>query len=50
MNNEEDLVDLYKMLLLDLNPCLQKRLLTVFYNYFTKIWRFLNLIISFDLA
>ena len=36
INGEEEIVDFYKMLLLDLNPCLQKRIITVFYNYFSK--------------
>ena len=36
INSEEEIVDFYKMLLLDLNPCLQKRIITVFYNYFSK--------------
>jgi hypothetical protein len=36
INSEEEIVDFYKVLLLDLNPCLQKRIITVFYNYFSK--------------
>ena len=36
ISNEEEIVDFYKLLLLDLNPCLQKKIISVFYNYFSK--------------
>ena len=36
MGNEEEIVDFYKLLLMDLTPCLQKKILIVFYDYFSK--------------
>ena len=36
MGNEEEIVDFYKLLLMDLTPCLQKKILIVFYDYFYK--------------
>ena len=36
VNNEEDISDFYKLLLMDLSPCLQKRIILIFHNYFSN--------------
>ena len=36
MNNKEEIIDLFKMLLMDLAPCMQKKIISLFYNYFSK--------------
>ena len=37
ISNEEEISDFYKLLLMDLYPCLQKKIILVFYNYFSNI-------------
>ena len=37
ISNEEEISDFYKLLLMDLYPCLQKRIISVFYNYFSDL-------------
>mgnify|MGYP002857715630 FL=1 len=36
ISDKEKIVDIYKLLLMDLNPCLQKMIISLFYNYFSK--------------
>ena len=36
ISDKEDIVDIYKLLLMDLNPCLQKMIILLFHNYFSK--------------
>ena len=37
INNEEEISDFYKLLLMDLNPCLQKQIISLFYKYFSDL-------------